>query len=79
MDKLADVTAVGGGVVGCFIAYRLALEGGAVTVLEREHVGAGASGALADNVQPGILVHGRQHPFPPMILPEQALQGALAR
>jgi glycine oxidase len=53
MDKLTDVTVVGGGVVGCFIAYRLALEGVAVTLVEREHVGAGASGASAGNVQPG--------------------------
>jgi glycine oxidase len=53
MDKLTDVTVVGGGVVGCFIAYRLALAGVAVTLVEREHVGAGASGASAGNVQPG--------------------------
>jgi glycine oxidase len=53
MDKLTDVTVVGGGVVGCFIAYRLALEGVDVTLVEREHVGAGASGASAGNVQPG--------------------------
>ncbi len=48
-----SVTIVGGGVVGCFLAYRLALEGVPVTLIERQHVGAGASGASAGNVQPG--------------------------
>ncbi len=48
-----SVTIVGGGVVGCFLAYRLSLEGVPVTLIERQHVGAGASGASAGNVQPG--------------------------
>jgi glycine oxidase len=42
-------------VIGCFLAYRLALEGVPVTVLERQHVGAGATGASAGNVQPGVM------------------------
>ena len=36
---------IGGGVLGASVAYRLARAGAQVTVLERERVGAGASGA----------------------------------
>ena len=36
---------IGGGVLGASVAYRLARAGVRVTVLERAHVGAGASGA----------------------------------
>ena len=46
-----SVTIVGGGVVGCFLAYCLTLAGLPVTVIERDRVGAGASGAAAGNVQ----------------------------
>ena len=51
----AAVTIVGGGVVGCFLAYRLALEAVPVMVIERQYVGSGASGASAGNVQPGDI------------------------
>lgn len=47
-----DVAIVGGGVIGCFLAYRLALEGVPVGVLERGELASGASGASAGNVQP---------------------------
>jgi glycine oxidase len=53
MSRSTDVTIVGGGVVGAYLAYRLALEGVAVTLVERERAGAWASGASAGNVQPG--------------------------
>ena len=53
MSTPESVTIVGGGVVGCFLAYQLALEGVPVTLIERQHTGAGASGASAGNVQPG--------------------------
>ncbi len=52
MSTPEAVAIVGGGVVGCFLAYRLALEGCPVTLIERQHVGSGASGASAGNVQP---------------------------
>lgn len=41
----ARITVVGAGVVGAAAAYRLAQAGAAVTVVERRHAGAGASGA----------------------------------
>ena len=47
-----QITIVGGGVVGCFLAYRLAMEGVGITLLEKDSPGAGASGASAGNVQP---------------------------
>lgn len=45
------VTIIGGGIVGCFLAYCLVLAGMPVTVIERKRPGAGASGASAGNVQ----------------------------
>ena len=48
-----QITIVGGGVVGCFLAYRLSMEGADITLLENESPGAGASGASAGNIQPG--------------------------
>ena len=47
-----EVAIIGGGVIGCFLAYRLALEGVCVGVLERGELASGASGASAGNVQP---------------------------
>lgn len=46
------VAVVGGGVVGCFVAYRLAAMGATVTLVERDEPGAGATGNSAGNIQP---------------------------
>ena len=43
MNNSPDVVVIGAGVVGCSVAYYLAREGAAVTVLEREAIGSGAS------------------------------------
>ena len=43
---------LGGGVVGCFVAYRLAAMGVSVTLLERDGPGSGATGNSAGNIQP---------------------------
>ena len=50
MSEVRSVTIIGGGVIGCFLAYRLAAEGVPVTVIERHAVGAGATEASAGNV-----------------------------
>lgn len=50
-SRTSSVTIMGGGVVGCFLAYCLTLAGMSVTVIERERMGAGATGASAGNVQ----------------------------
>jgi glycine/D-amino acid oxidase-like deaminating enzyme len=55
MPDVRSVTIIGGGVIGCFLAYRLASEGLPVTIIERHSVGAGATGASAGNVQPGVM------------------------
>ena len=46
------VAVVGGGVVGCFVAYRLAGMGVPVTLIDQEGPGSGATGNSAGNVQP---------------------------
>ncbi|GAB6936079.1 MAG: glycine oxidase ThiO [Bacillota bacterium] len=43
----ADVVIVGGGIIGCAIAYSLAKDGTRVTIVERDTVGAHASSAAA--------------------------------
>ncbi|WP_273888430.1 glycine oxidase ThiO [Rubrobacter naiadicus] len=47
MNPSADVVVVGGGVVGCSVAYHAARRGARVVLLEAETVGSGASGAAA--------------------------------
>jgi glycine oxidase len=47
-----DVIIVGGGVIGCSVAYSLAREGLTVTLFERDHLGAHASGAAAGMLAP---------------------------
>lgn len=43
MGKTADVIIIGGGIIGCAIAYNLAKTGVNTLVIEREEIGAGAS------------------------------------
>ncbi|HLZ28152.1 MAG TPA: glycine oxidase ThiO [Chloroflexota bacterium] len=50
----ADVVVVGGGVIGCSIAYFLTLAGARVTLLERSHLAAGASGVAAGMLAPQV-------------------------
>ncbi len=52
MARNPEVAIVGGGVIGCSIAFRLAQAGARVAVFEREHVGFGASNASAGMVAP---------------------------
>ncbi|MCA1847203.1 MAG: FAD-dependent oxidoreductase, partial [Actinobacteria bacterium] len=44
MTERADVVVVGGGIIGCGIAAELASRGVSVLLVERSHIGAGASG-----------------------------------
>ena len=50
----ADVVIVGGGVIGCSIAYFLATGGARVTLIERSHLAAGASGVAAGMLAPQV-------------------------
>lgn len=51
MKQTADVVVVGGGIIGCFIAYELSKAGLGIVVVEKDQVGAEASSAAA-----GLLV-----------------------
>src|SRR5437764_14597998 len=51
-EPAPDVVIVGGGVIGCAIAYHLSLAGVGVLLLEREHLAAGASGVAAGMLAP---------------------------
>ncbi|HEY8477701.1 MAG TPA: FAD-dependent oxidoreductase, partial [Chloroflexota bacterium] len=53
----ADVVVVGGGVVGCAVAYELARAGARAVVLERDQVASGASSAAAGMLVPLAEVH----------------------
>jgi len=57
---MTEVAVVGGGIAGCATAALLAERGAAVTLYEREAIGAGASGRNS-----GIL----QHPLDPLLVP----------
>ena len=50
----ADVIIVGGGVIGCAIAYYLSLAGAKVTLVERSQLAAGASGVAAGMLAPQV-------------------------
>ena len=52
MDKTSDVIIVGGGVIGCAVAYFVAREGVSVTLFERDDIAAHASGAAAGMLAP---------------------------
>lgn len=54
----SGVVIVGGGVIGCAIAYYLARAGLRPTVLERDRIGSGASGAAAGMLAPLSEAHG---------------------
>jgi len=52
MKRSADVLIVGGGIIGCAIAYFLRKQGVEVIVLEQGDIGAGASSAAAGLLAP---------------------------
>ena len=47
MNETADVVVIGGGAIGCSVAYHAATRGARVVLLEAEELGSGSSGALA--------------------------------
>lgn len=49
---MSRVAVIGGGVIGCAVAERLSLDGHLVTLLERDQLGARASGAAAGELSP---------------------------
>jgi glycine oxidase len=56
MNQSTDVAIIGGGVIGCSIAYQLSKAGVQVSVIEREEIAAEASSAAAGVLAPaGVL------------------------
>ncbi len=47
MEPAVDIAVVGGGVIGCSVAYHAARRGAKVALIEAERIGSGASGAAA--------------------------------
>ena len=52
-----DVVIVGGGVIGCSIAYHLTLAGSSVRLIERDRLASGASGVAAGMLAPQVEAH----------------------
>ena len=52
LPATSEVVVIGGGFIGCSIAYQLAKRGVAVTLVEQEHIAWGASGRNAGQVSP---------------------------
>jgi glycine oxidase len=73
-----EVIVVGGGVVGCAIAYYLARQGASVTVVERGELAGEASGAAAGMLAPLAEAHGPGS-FLDLCLASLALFPSLAR
>src|SRR4051812_10283474 len=75
-DKNSDVVVIGGGVIGCAVAYYLARRGARVTVVERAHVGNGSSAANT-----GSINMATKKPGPALALgmASQRMYGSLAQ
>ncbi|MCP4399959.1 MAG: FAD-binding oxidoreductase, partial [bacterium] len=61
MKNTFDVAVIGGGIIGLSSAYYLLLSGKKVALLEKHHIGSGASGACDDMIslqskKPGVLL-----------------------
>ena len=63
-----DVAVIGGGAIGCSIAYHAASRGAQVVLFEAEEIGSGSSGALsgqgeAEKLGPlrDLLIQGREY------------------
>jgi len=56
-ESSPEVVIIGGGVIGCSIAYHLALAGSRIRLIERERLAAGASGVAAGMLAPQVEAH----------------------
>src|SRR5215469_4191021 len=57
-NQATDVVIIGGGVIGCSIAYQLSKAGVQASVLEREEIAAEASSAAAGLLSPDVVLTG---------------------
>jgi len=58
VNQTKDVVIIGGGVIGCSIAYQLSKAGVQVSILEREEIAAEASSAAAGLLAPAEVLAG---------------------
>ncbi len=58
MNQTTDVAIIGGGVIGCSIAYQLSKAGVQVSVIERKEIAAEASSAAAGLLAPDEVLSG---------------------
>ena len=63
MTRTTDVAIIGGGVIGCSIAYQLAKRGISSTVFEKDRLASSASGATAGIVGPIWYVDHKIEPY----------------
>lgn len=77
MNQPADVAVVGGGIIGCSVAYHAARRGARVVLFEAEGVGTGASGAAAGMLAAQSEAH-KQGTFLDMMVKSRALHGPLS-
>jgi glycine oxidase len=73
MKRSTDVVIVGGGVIGCSIAYALRKRGIDVIVLDRGEIGAQASSAATGLLAPLKPFARKDHPFMALLLSSLAL------
>ena len=77
MRRSVDVAVVGGGVIGCSVAYHAARRGAEVTLLEAEEIGTGASGAAAGMLNAQAEAH-ESGPFLDLLLKSRAMHKPLS-
>ena len=63
MNKNSDVAIIGGGVIGCSIAYELSKMGVMCTVFEKGRLASGASGATAGMIGPIWYIDQDREPY----------------
>ncbi len=78
MLATADVAVVGGGAIGCSIAYHAAGRGARVVLLEAERLGSGSSGALAGMLS-GQAETEKSHPMRDLMIRGREYHKTLAK
>ena len=79
MTRTTDVAIIGGGVIGCSIAYQLAKRGISSTVFEKDRLASSASGATAGIVGPIWYVDHKVEPYFEMAMRSLDMFPALTR
>lgn len=76
MAPAVDVAIVGGGIIGCSVAYHAARRGARVALVEAEQIGSGASGAAAGMLNAQAEAH-EPGPFLDLLLSSRRLHEPL--